>query len=487
MTLDVNYLEQAVQKMWDLYVYNRNRYLILYQDRGYRTIEWYYNSPHNKPGAKPLFDFHFRSHLRQKYTIGVFADRKTKFICFDVDIPDKNLAKKTVTELITTLNFLGITNDFITVSWSGNKGYHVEIFFDRPISNYHIKNFYYLVLYKADLLKIDSGKVELRPTDTQGVKLPLGINWKSTKMHSSFCYLIDYANDFKEIKGYQKILNANQLNAHYFELIGAKYHCIMDKVQKSISLRANMEKEANQLKTHNLLNPNSHNSEIQENGYLNATVQELLVLEIEGLKEKGTRNSALVGLAKLYKCHYQFNLQETTHKLIEWMKKQDCNYYDTPLDLCINEIYGIAKTVFKNNYGFARSEVVMRKSEIEELLNIKAKNGKLLLFAMLVHSKKYKKTDGSFFMTYYQMSKATGFCKKTCFDQVNKLIDSNFVIALERNVPTKEGFKKANIYRILISTVEEDKSLKLDLAEPGVAANLFCPKSAIIICPGAAK
>ena len=94
-----------------------------------------------------LSDIHIKRHLNSYQTIGIFSGSVfSKFICFDVDVKDKQLAKQTVYILVNSLQELGIDDEYIYISDSGNKGYHVEIFFNQPVRNTLLRQFYLLVM-----------------------------------------------------------------------------------------------------------------------------------------------------------------------------------------------------------------------------------------------------------------------------------------------------------------------------------------------------
>jgi len=131
-------VKEIVDKINDLYILGRKKYLVQNKKGQYTTVI------HTK-GNRPLVDSIVEEHLKGKYTIGVFSSYYSKFICFDVDVKDTEYARWTTYKLINALQDIGISDDYINVSTSGNKGYHVEIFFDKPIQNKILKDFYLLV------------------------------------------------------------------------------------------------------------------------------------------------------------------------------------------------------------------------------------------------------------------------------------------------------------------------------------------------------
>ena len=96
-------------------------------------------------------------------------------MCFDVD--DGN--RDTVFRIIFELERLGIPRSKIYVSYSGGKGYHVELFCQEIIRTERWYRLYLSVIRAANL---EPSKVEFRPTHTQSIKLPLSCHAKTGKV-----------------------------------------------------------------------------------------------------------------------------------------------------------------------------------------------------------------------------------------------------------------------------------------------------------------
>lgn len=128
-----------------------------------------------------LSQHHLEYHLCRYYAIHIFAGRtSSKFICFDVD----HSSWETVAALINAIEEWGIPRDLIYPSYSGNKGYHVEVFFDKPVSLGMLESCYEQVLKIAGMSK---SLVEFRPTHTRSIKLPLSVHPKT----GSICWYLD--------------------------------------------------------------------------------------------------------------------------------------------------------------------------------------------------------------------------------------------------------------------------------------------------------
>lgn len=161
----------------DRYVLYKQKYVMI-RDPNSVTQPW--RSP-TTTEVKHLDDYLLLDHLHGDYAIGVFAGpRATKFICVDVDLADADV----VHTVVNTLADMGIPRDRIYVSLSGGKGYHVDILVKPMIWNEKAKLIYDEMIERSGL---DKRKVEFRPTNKQGVKLPLGIHQK-TKCR---CWYVD--------------------------------------------------------------------------------------------------------------------------------------------------------------------------------------------------------------------------------------------------------------------------------------------------------
>lgn len=127
---------------------------------------------------------HLEYHLCRYYTIHIFAGKtSSKFICFDVD----HSSWETVATLINAIEEWGIPRNLIYPSYSGNKGYHVEVFFDKPVSLGMLKACYEQVLELAGMSK---SLVEFRPTHVHSIKLPLSVHPKT----GNVCWFLDREN-----------------------------------------------------------------------------------------------------------------------------------------------------------------------------------------------------------------------------------------------------------------------------------------------------
>lgn len=440
--------KRIIEKINDLFIMARYQYLILDTHGCYQTFNIY-----NNKKSYPLNDAVVQNHLEGKATLGVFSSSNyTKFICFDVDVKDKSMAKWTVYRLVNSLRQVGIFEEDIHISLSGNKGYHVELYFDKPLKNEITYQFFLLIMNKSELLNIDYGDVEYRPNGMrQGIKLPLGINFKnSCKSH---CWYVDYFKGLKPIKDRNYILGIKKMDT---SLIYNILECEQDTVD---------EREVNRVEeTRGFIESKYTPLTIyKENIEEEETVESIEKLLHTGLTMTGTRHNAIIKLGKYFR--YQgFTEEESCQKLIEWLAEQDRNNYTTQWEECIRDIKSTVKYIYEKELRLTvkKKDLLITYDEMRQLLNLKSKNEKLLAYCLLVHSKRYALKNGNFYMVYRQMSEASGLSEKTTRNLINKLEQQGIIQIIERNRKRKDKdgkvtqiLKKPNIYRMNIDYKEE--------------------------------
>lgn len=433
-------MNQVITKINDLYILSRYKYLLLNTEGKYITLN-------KKDNSKVILlnDSFIKSHLNGKLTYGVFAGISiTKFICFDVDFVDLNIAKWVVYKIYNALIEIGISEEYIYTSFSGNKGYHVEIFFDKPLSNTEAKRLFDIVMIKEKLHTIEGGKVEYRPTDTQGVKIPLGKNFKSKRKNR--CWYVDYSKGLTPIRKKDYILNVKQFNVLDVENIISREMDMFyysEEEKKDISeIRKEIESVVKPLKIY------------YENVGEIETLESINKIYNEGLNMQGTRHNSIFKLGKFFR--YQGYTEEETVILIkDWMSEQDTRYYQTSWDKSMEDIEETTKYIFEKEISLTLKidKLEITDSEIKQIVNLKNMNQMLLTYCMLLHSKRYSVKNGQFYMTYKQMSETSRLSEKTVRTLINKLEEKEVIEIVERNRrkigkdgKLKETKCKPNIY-----------------------------------------
>lgn len=447
----VNKDKEIIEKINELFIMARYQYLILSEHGNYQTFNMYKNKK-----VFPLNDYAIQKHLKGMATLGVFSSTNhTKFICFDVDVIDKEQAKWTVYRLVNCLIEIGIPDDDIHISLSGNKGYHVELYFNNPIKNENAYELYLLVVNAGDLLNIDYGQVEYRPNAMkQGVKIPLGINFKNKRKHR--CWYVNYDKGLKPIQSKKYILKIKQMDVGILYNILERERDVLEEVEvrEVEEVRGFIESKYTPLKIY------------RENIGEQETIEAIEKLLHTGLTTTGMRHNSLYKLGKYFRFQGLTN-EECYKALVEWMGEQDTRNYTTKWDDGIKDIQSIVKYIYENEISLTIEEkdLFVTYEEMRQILQLKSKNEKLLTYCLLIHSKRYAMKNGNFYMTYMQMSHASSLVEKTTRTLINKLEQSGILEIIERNRKVKDENgkvirkeKKPNIYNVNIECKKEENA-----------------------------
>ena len=174
-------LELKIQLLKKYYVSTRNRFL-----------QYYYHSPQKrlKPrtvnvGDGPddrkyiLTDGEIKKHLKGEILLGVYFQPKiTRILCFDLDTKEKSL----LSYLVHVLYDLGFGEHNIVITFSGNKGYHVDVLFNEPIFRNVAQGIYDYVKKRTGIKQLECRG----GTDDRGYKLPMGITFINGE--NVYCY-----------------------------------------------------------------------------------------------------------------------------------------------------------------------------------------------------------------------------------------------------------------------------------------------------------
>lgn len=472
--------EAIVKAINDLYILQRFKYLIWSTKANtYKEITYYIDNLYGKSNGPMLIDAAVKNHIDGIKTIGVFARymkgvEDSKFICFDVDIGQKDKtdkeekknniekAKWITYKIVHTMQNVGIDDDFIHISFSGGKGYHIEIFFDSPVEVNLLQKFYKYVINqeglkdnlidKTDLIieGENFGKVEFRPTNKQGVKIPLGINFNNKIDKNNYCYFCDYGKGLKRIKDPLHITKIKKMDNILFRLILDKIFDI--KAEKKVSTK-NIESYIETKEAHNSL------PQYDQNVDERITIEAIEDLIEKGLTQTGMRWISLINITKYYK-YKEVSREDCKEWITEWMRQQDKNCYTTKWNNVLKDIDNIIEYVYTHEFNLVGGvkTVQITYLEIKEILKAKSKNDKLVLYSMLIHSKRYARKSGVFYFPYSLMMLATNLSRVTLIKIVNGLAENNFIEIVSRNTPIEHKFmKEPNKYKVTLDVVEEDK------------------------------
>lgn len=437
--LDTN--DKLVRVIDSLFISSKKKRIEQQNDGSYFTL---YNG---------LSKQHLLDHIQGNKTIGIFSgDVYSKYICFDVDTGkyQRSIAKRDTKILIYTLiSEFNLSKDYITVVDSGNKGYHVYLFFDDVIHVEYLRAFYREVIERAGY---DPTDIEFRPTDTQAVKLPLGIH----KVTGRRCSFVDYMNNFKVLDN-EHLYNINRLNADSFKTIN-NLKDLYELQNESIylALRDSIgDKDARRFADI------CQTLDLTEYQIEHAQQDIIKILKTKVLLYPNTRNKYTLLIAIFLKAQgYEMPDVETTINEIMLNSKRAYNGLVQSSEHHIErETKKIVKYVFGKNVSMARGNktVYLSVDEIKDILALNNLTLMKLYLSMMVHAKRHQKLgDTSFYMAYSVMANyGNAKNRATLRKYISKLeklervevVQSNEIDTMRSEI---EGHRisKTNVYRI---------------------------------------
>ena len=426
---------EYVEWIKEHYIMLQKKYILQRQDgQGYSTLTY------DKHKTK-LNDSLIRKHLKQEITLGCFAGQYlNKFVCFDIDCKEQSreLAYRLV-ECLTEQ--YGLRHNQILVSFSGSKGYHVEIFFKDAISITYLKTFYQLVIEE---LGADKTEIEFRNTYHQAVKIPLSINRKTGKK----CYLVD--TETLEELGDEHLFTIETVDMELFkeqidEIWDSKPFRVV-KNEKVLIIDTNIAEEFEQV----IANVNLDLT-------IDYQARIIQMLESNSLLYPSSRHNStlLLGAFFMEQGYEQEEAQELVYSLMlnTWHTARHLISNDTTLEFIEAETARLVDIVYKKGYKLgstAKRPVRITKEDILFILKPKKLHLRQLLFTMLCHSKRHSGKDGSFYMTYKQMAEMGNTTDRGRLAKyIDELQKEGCLDVLRRNErKEKSHLSKPNIYRM---------------------------------------
>ncbi|MDM5197867.1 hypothetical protein QUF79_07545 [Fictibacillus enclensis] len=422
------------EKFNQLYIQTRKKYLVQFPNR-YVTFE-----KKRSDRIVVLNDSMLSTHLDGKLAYGIFnGGYFNKFVTFDVDCKSPPVARWTTLKLINTLvETFHIPRKEIHVSLSGNKGYHVDLFFDKAIAVDDIRHFYSLVI--AEVGRVADGQIEFRPSWTQGVKLPLGVHQKTGRR----CWFCDNET-LTPIESYDYILEIEPMDTG---LITDNDFDLTDRQAEEFEIIAR-ETDI----TANVIDQSA------------ALQKARRILEVGRLTESNTRHTTTFTLACFYNSQ-GLEREEAVDAIMEILLATPSDYFSkgsTP-DFWLKEARRLVNYVFDNDFTLGTSDkpVTIYKSEILVILQCGTFRQKQLLYAMLVTSKRYGPT---FYLTTKTAMKMIGTTsRETVQNAIRTLVEKGYVeyrrkgeLDKARSLETGQVRHKPNKYRLLLGEPASDE------------------------------
>lgn len=421
--------KELIDHLNDLFVTTRFKYIKQEKDGTYRTFDAKKNQRHYN-----FNDVCLERHLNMEETYGIFsASNASKFVCFDIDTNDPLEAKRAVYVLHQVFTDLSIPTKYVYTSLSGSKGYHVEIFFEELISISILQAFFTLVIISFENLLDPNhpfrGIIEFRPTFGQGLKLPLGLHQKANVI----CWYVNVQNGCVPIASYDILSTIRKIPYHYIEQA-------LEQVDRKLPISP-----------HNKTSLHSHDS---SSGSFKEKYSNLLE---SGLTQPSTR---FITLTKLAKLHYLNGVQPDKCKVLleEWLHNQPKGLYVSDWATCSKDITRIIEWTYDQERKVYKraTEIELFESEIKEIMNNKRLRigAKKVLFAMLVHSKRFPSPDGVFYLTFSQLEEMVELSHHAVYKNVDQLNNQQIVIPVltgQKESINGKIYGKPNHYKINIA------------------------------------
>ena len=447
------YINLLVQKINELYIMTRYKYLAMFVDKAEHISKW-------STVNLTLTDYQVRKHLHQKSTVGVFSgEALTKFICFDVDSKSVGNSKHVTTLLRNTLiTEFHVPDDSIYISFSGKKGYHVEIFFDEAINIVDVQNFYQTVEQHMRENYSFQGEIEFRPTHSQGVKLPLSIHHET----GNVCWFVD-KETFETIEEYDYLLGIVPMDVEVFKSKVLDSSVFSKVFTMEIPPAQETERLMHRTKPF-VKNEQDFADDAEE------------LLSENHLLRSHSRHTATLKLATYL--YNRGNTLEESVSIIEQLLQntwKNFRYFisqDTSYAYMMSEVRRLVKHVYESNYQPIRKEYFLYKQELLEILALPTKTLRTLMFSMYIHSKKYAKLNGVFYMAYSVMGKMGNSKNPTkVLVQLLRLEEMGYIEIVKRNQTDKsrtilanqqsngstKRISETNEYRITLNSVDIKK------------------------------
>lgn len=414
-------------RLVDLYVTYRRRYVMM--------INGAIFVPKKKDsGPLPLSNSTICKHLHRKLAVGVFAgEYSSKFICFDVD--DGN--KETVLKIIRLAEQFGVPSEYIYVSSSGGKGYHVEVFFDNLVYTEKLRIFYDWVILEGQL---NPTKVEFRPTHTQAIKLPLSRHAKT----GNICWFLDWRNDFQPHTYSEYLFEIQQMPADMF-------NALVDKcgIRKSISGGEESVYEG-------LTDPNRPKTR-------EMTEQEKALFDgshiYPDISKQGERHFLARSIA-IYNRSSGMTQEESTKALEDWWRKQDKSITSTPDGEAIADIHSLVAWTFSEGFTVPRrrKKLSITKDMMRVVLSQETKTERKLLFLIACFGCVYGRMN----MSYERIASYIGCSAIAVKKMIPRLIEEGWIRSVQGRTTTIDGkyVRKPNTYYLNNEAFEKAKNLR---------------------------
>lgn len=304
--------------------------------------------PKAKGRCMLLADSNIVKHVMREYAVSVFASAKgSRFVCFDID----NGGIDAVNELRGAIEQTGVDRSNIHISFSGKKGYHVEIFFDDVVEHAYLIRFCNTAM---NAMKIDTSKIECRPTIKSAIKLPLSVHHATGRT----CWFLDQGS-LLEIESYDYIHGIRPMNAECFcNLVdGLEQEPIENSKPVGLTLQR---------------------GELVEE--LSVAIDDLPALTVPGSRHNHTLNLAVLLRSRGIPADACIDI------LLHWISKQDRALYSSSEHEIFSDTQSIVKWAYNglpDTYTKSSDQVSVAKGDMQRVMTHRSKTERKIFFLLL--------------------------------------------------------------------------------------------------------
>jgi hypothetical protein len=329
-----------------------------------------------------LNDADLMQHIEGEKVLGVyFPTDCSPVIGIDIDARDKELLNRIYSVVIS----YGVPDNALLMSFSGRKGYHLDIFLSEPLSKEIIRKFFNCLVLDAGITT--EKKVELFGGNGKAYKLPLGYHYETKE----FCYPCDeHGNELptESVFSIEKISPKVIAEAVEFNFV--------DNPDADMQIAfADLCADVKPLPVYNEIAAKYR--------------QQIDDLQANGVQEKGGRNRAIFLTAVYFKEELGFDADKCTSEITSWIANK---WNQAIVDKeTTDNVKHVIRSVYRKKWHLRKTTIAL--PEIREIFSVKTRNKletfalRKLYYILLLHAKVFAKKDtGIFFMAYSQLAEA---------------------------------------------------------------------------------
>ncbi|MFB5192022.1 TOTE conflict system archaeo-eukaryotic primase domain-containing protein [Alicyclobacillus fastidiosus] len=429
-------LQRSRKKLTQLYNIDRKSWVVGYEtavgsiEYARQTYYTDYRAARDK-GIKsatpyPLTNTMLHNHLNGSAPLAIFASGpSSSYFGFDVD--SKELAASHTLKLVDSLEALGIPRQYVHVSFSGSKGYHIDLLIDGKMS---FEKWNDIGEYVVEVAGLTDESIEFRPgrKNGQAYKLPLTLHPK-TGNFAGFC-------DNRTLESYDIVRSHNYL----FDIEKMPQGLLFPLLARSRQWKRE-QVEAKKRPPSRAARPVIEPQEMAV-----AVTSANLLWSAEDKRDKverwcnvafdgvGTRYNAMKHIA-IYLWHEQ-GIEDEDELVACLVEINDREYtagrVRTPSHECVNEYRAFARWVINETDGFyvRERELMITQAEIQWVLGVTDIKARDMLWALLLSSKAFPSKSGWFYRTSDALQKMLSKPRKICRE----------TIAVKRRWLTERGY-----------------------------------------------